>query len=355
MREIVITKTGPPSVLQVRNSSDPTPSENEVRIRVKASGINFADLMARKGIYPDAPPLPAVVGYEVSGIVDMVGPGVDQTLLGKKVIGITRFGGYSDIVIVPLGKCFEIPGNLSFELAASIPVNYITAWQLIYHMGGLRKGQTILIQNAGSGVGLAAIDITIHLGGISIGTSSPGKHKFLKERGLNHCIDYRNDNVFDRVMEITNNRGVDLIIDPIGDDSWRENYKMLRGGGRLGAYGASKLTFSMEKNLFGKYFDLISFFLRAPRWSPLDLMADNKSVFGVNVLYLFDDPLALEWFTVILNGIKEGWVRPFVDACFSFDDASQAHQYIENRQNIGKVILVPTQELVAEFNKNKGV
>jgi NADPH:quinone reductase-like Zn-dependent oxidoreductase len=167
--------------------------------------------------------------------------------------------------------------------AASIPVVYLTAWMLLYEAGGLRKGQTVLIQNAGGGVGLAAIDIAEHIGAISIGTASGHKHEFLKKRGLHHAIDYRNENIHDRVMQITGGVGVDLIIDPIGGDSWKKNYKLLRAGGRVGFFGASTVT-TFGSNIFSKICGLISFFFQIPKWSPLDLMSTNRGV----VLVFFD-------------------------------------------------------------------
>lgn len=222
-------------------------------------------------------------------------------------------------------------------------------------MGGLRKGQTILIQNAGGGVGLAALDIAIHLGATTIGTSSSGKHEFLKKRGIDYCIDYRNDNVHDKVMEFTKNLGVDLVIDPIGGKSWNENIKLLRPGGKLGIFGASSMVDAGAKNILSLALHiLVYFFFKIPKWSPLDLMNMNKGVFGVNLGDLIDDPLPQEWFKDILDGVEKGWVRPFVDSAFAFEDAGRSHEYIESRKNTGKVVLVPTQDLVKEFeSKNQ--
>src|SRR6185295_5836456 len=151
----------------------------ELLIRVQAAGINFADILARQGLYPDAPKLPAVVGYEVAGTVEAVGPQTDAAMVGKAVLALTRFGGYADVVTVPRGQVFEKPAALTFEQAAAIPVNYLTAYGLLVVMGGLRKGEAVLIQNAGGGVGLAALDIAKQIGAITYGTASPGKHEFL--------------------------------------------------------------------------------------------------------------------------------------------------------------------------------
>ena len=164
MKQVWITATGGPEALQLREAPDPQPQAGEVRIRVQASGLNFADILARKGLYPDAPKLPAVVGYEVAGTVDAVGPQADPAWIGRDAFALTRFGGYADTVVVPQGQVFGKPAGLSFEQAAAIPVNYLTAWQLLVVMGALKREETVLIHNAGSGVGLAAIDIARHVG-----------------------------------------------------------------------------------------------------------------------------------------------------------------------------------------------
>jgi synaptic vesicle membrane protein VAT-1 len=162
MKQMFIVGHGGPEKLQLRESPDPSPAGGEIRIRVKASGINFADILARQGLYPDSPKIPCVVGYEVSGTVDTVGPGVDQTWVGSDVFALTRFGGYSDVVVVPEKQVFAKPASLSHEQAAAIPVNYLTAWQLLVVMGSLKREETVLVHNAGGGVGLAAVDIARH-------------------------------------------------------------------------------------------------------------------------------------------------------------------------------------------------
>ena len=172
---------------------DLTPADDEILIQVKASGLNFADILARKGQYQDGPDKPCVMGYEVSGIVSDVGSSVDNEWIGKEVLAITRFKGQAEQVVVKENQAHEKPERLSFEEAATLPVNYMTAWALVVVMGGLRKNESFLIHNAGGGMGLAQLDIASHIGATTYGTSSPRKHDFLHERGLDHAIDYRNN------------------------------------------------------------------------------------------------------------------------------------------------------------------
>jgi NADPH:quinone reductase-like Zn-dependent oxidoreductase len=338
MKQIFITGHGGPEKLQLRESPDPTPAPQQLRIRVRASGINFADIMARKGLYPDAPKTPCVVGYEFSGTVDAVGAEVSKDWLGKEVFGLTRFGGYSDVVVVPEGQVFEKPGALSHEQAAAIPVNYLTAWQLLVVMGSLSADETLLIHNAGGGVGLAAIDIARHIGARIIGTASTGKHAFLKERGLHEAIDYRSKDWTVDLKQLTDGRGVELIIDPLGGNHWKKSYKALRHTGRLGMFGVSTAT---ESSLFGPL-GLVTAALGMPLFHPVEFMNNNRAAFGVNMGHLWHETDKIRlWMLALLKGVAEGWVRPHVDKVFGFDQVGEAQSYIEARRNIGKVILRP--------------
>ncbi|NIT56146.1 MAG: alcohol dehydrogenase catalytic domain-containing protein, partial [Aliifodinibius sp.] len=164
MRQIVNTSNGEYEVLEVQEVPDLEPESNEVIINVKASGLNFADILARKGQYPDGPDKPCVMGYEVSGVVSSVGSRVDDNWLGKEVIAFTRFKGQAEQVATRELQLFEKPERLSFEEAATLPVNYLTAHILIAVMGSLQSYESILIHNVGGGVGIAALDIAQHVG-----------------------------------------------------------------------------------------------------------------------------------------------------------------------------------------------
>jgi NADPH:quinone reductase-like Zn-dependent oxidoreductase len=337
MKQILIPKYGDTDVLKIQESKDPKPFAGEVLIEVKAVGVNFADILARKGLYPDAPKPPCVVGYEVSGIIETVGQGVDSSKVGQSVLALTRFNGYSDKVCVPENNVFCIPGSLDFERAAAIPVNYLTAYQLISVMGGLKKGESVLIHNAGGGVGLAALDIGLHLEATTYGTASAGKHAFLMERGLNHPIDYRNQDFLARILNLTDGKGVELVVDPIGGKNWKKSHRALRATGRLGMFGVSTVTDST----MGRIFQYIKLIAQMPWYNPLGLMNANKSVFGVNLGHMWHESSKISgWMQNILNGVEDGWVRPHVDRTFAFEQAGEAHAYLEARKNIGKIVLV---------------
>src|SRR5882762_4759143 len=181
MRQVVIVRHGAPEVLEPREAPDPVPAEGEVRIAVRAAGVNFADVLARIGLYPDAPKPPVVVGYEVSGVVDAIGPGVTTHREGDRVVALTRFGGYADRVVVPALFAFPIPDGLDYTTAAAIPVNYLTALIALYRMANVTAGETVLIHGAGGGVGIAATQLARLRGARIIGTASATKHDAIRE------------------------------------------------------------------------------------------------------------------------------------------------------------------------------
>jgi len=338
MRQVVTTRNGGVEVLEVQTAPDPKPGPGEVVINVRAAGLNFADILARQGLYPDGPKKPCVMGYEVAGVVGEVGEGVDRGLLGKPVVAMTRFRGQSEKVVVGANQVFERPEALSFEQAAAIPVNYLTAYALLVAMGGLRSSESVLIHNAGGGVGLAALDIAKKIGATTYGTASPGKHEFLRERGLDHPIDYRNQDWLPVLMQLTNGRGVELVIDPIGGDHWKKSYAALRTTGRLGMFGVSTAS---ANGLKGKL-KLVKAAVQMPRFHPLGLMNKNRGVFGLNLGHMWHEPEKVaQWVQAIMAGVSEGWIRPHVDKAFPFDQAGDAHSYMESRKNTGKVVLLP--------------
>jgi len=338
MRAIVTTANGDVRVMKVEERPDPRSAQGQVLVRVKAAGLNFADILARQGLYPDGPPKPCVMGYEVSGVVESVGEGVDPKLVGQPVMAMTRFKGQAELVTVPEMQVFEKPPNLSFEEAAAIPVNYLTAWALLVAMGGLQQDESVLIHNAGGGVGLAALDIAKHIGAQTFGTASPSKHAFLKERGLDHSIDYRNQDWLPVLMELTNGRGVELVIDPLGGKNWEKSYRALRATGRMGMFGMSVASAS---GIRGKLRALKAI-AQMPRFNPIKLINRNRGVFGLNLGHMWGEGEKVAgWTSEIMRGVEEGWIRPYVDRAFPFDQIADAHRYLEERKNTGKVVLVP--------------
>jgi NADPH:quinone reductase-like Zn-dependent oxidoreductase len=340
MRQIWIPRAGAPEVLEVREAADPLPKAGELRIRVTAAGVNFADIIARMGMYPGLPPMPVVVGYEAAGSVDAVGDGVEPDWIGREVLTLTRFGAYSDTVCVPEPQVFTRLPGMSAEEGAALPVNYLTAYQLLEVMGGLREGETLLVHSAGGGVGIAAIQLAQRIGARIIGTASAAKHEFLTSIGVDHCIDYRSEDFEKRVREITRGRGVELAIDAVGGSSFKKSYRALAPTGRLGMFGMSAVVTGTRRSVPG----LLKAVLTTPwlQFTPTALMRSNKGVFGVNLGELWEElDRVTAWMEQLLRYYQEGIIRPVVAASFPFERAAEAHQYIQERKNVGKVVLVP--------------
>jgi NADPH:quinone reductase-like Zn-dependent oxidoreductase len=340
MRQIWISKAGPPETLVLKEAPDPKARAGEARIRVEASGVNFADVMGRMGLYPDLPKIPVVPGYEVAGRVDSVGEGVDASWIGRNVFALTRFGGYADVVCAPTGRIFPRPEGMSAEEGAAIPVNYLTAWQLIVVMGALKAGETMLVHSAGGGVGVAATQIAKHLGAKVIGTASAAKHQELRALGVDHLIDYRTEDFEKRAREMTQGRGVELILDAVGGESLKKGYRLLAATGRLGIFGAS----SAARNKTGGMLGMVSMLAGTPwlQFNPLSLMNANKGVFGVNLGHMWDEGDRMAgWMDQLMRLWGEGAVKPRIARVFSFSEAAAAHHFIQDRSNIGKVLLTP--------------
>ena len=336
MRQVVIPRHGAPDVFETREGPDPIPAAGEVRIRVRAAGVNFADVLARLGLYPDAPKPPFVVGYEVAGHIDAVGEAVTGFHTGDRVVALTRFGGYADVVAVPAEQVFHFPDELSDSEAAAVPVNYLTAALALYRMAALAPGESVLIHNAGGGVGVAAIQLARLRRAVVLGTASTAKHAALRSFGVDHMIDYGSADMAGAVHEITEGRGVDVILDPIGGRSFVTSYRMLAPLGRLIIFGLSAAAPGERRSLFRA----LTAWLANPRFDPMSLINRNRGVFGLHVGHLWSERRQLApLMEMLMIELRAKRIRPVVARTFPLQDATAAHRFLQSRQNIGKVVL----------------
>ena len=337
MRALVIAKHGPPEVMVVQDRPDPTPGPGEVRIAVKAAGINFADLLARIGLYAEAPKPPCVVGYEVAGEVESLGAGVDGISVGDRVMAGVRFGGYAELAVAPVGGVLPLPDGWSFEEGASFPVVYATAYAALIRYGSLRAGERLLLQAAAGGVGIAATQIGKHVGAEIFGTASASKHDAIRGFGVDHAIDYRTQDFAKEVRRLTGDRHpLDLIVDGVGGRSFKQGYSLLRAGGRLVCIGASAVMEGETRNL-PKALRTVA---TMPRFNAIRMMSQSRGVIGLNMLKVWDTHGASPEDTAALGRlVASGVVRPVVAEAFPLERGGDAHRFVAERKNVGKVVL----------------
>jgi NADPH:quinone reductase-like Zn-dependent oxidoreductase len=337
MRALVTTEKGGPEVLRIEERSAPEPRRGQVRIAVRAAGVNFADILARVGLYPDAPKLPAVVGYEVAGELESVGEGVDSGLSpGDRVVAGTRFNGYAELAVADARAVVPLPEGWSFEEGAAMPVNYATAYGCLVRYGSLRQGERVLVQAAAGGVGIAATQIAKIVGAEVFGTASARKHDAVRQNGVDHPIDYRTEDFAKAVRRIAGSaHPLDLALDAIGGRSFKKGYDLLRAGGRLVVFGASAFLEGGKRNLPTAAKTLA----QTPIFHPLQLMPSSRAVIGFNLLRLMDEGRIDDLMAPVNEWARAGRLRPIVAESFPLERGGEAHRYLQEGSNIGKVVL----------------
>ena len=332
---VIIQKAGGVSAITTEPMQAPPPKEGEVRIKVAYAGINFADLLMRLGFYQPRPPFPFTPGYEVSGVVDALGKGVTGLEVGQKVVAAMRNGGQASFVLSPVDRVISLPDGISLQAAASTPVTYMTAHHMLHHLGHLRPEDKVLVHGGAGGVGTAALQLCKWAGVKQVwATSSKGKHHVIEHYGA-RPIDRHNEDFEAIIKEETGGTGVDHILDPIGGDHLRRSLSCLAEGGRLYTYGMSAAAPSGKRSLLKALFAL----RRMPKFDPLRLMTRNRAVFGVHMGTWSNEAVMHGQLARIVEGIQTGHLEPIVDSVFDATNVQEAHQYIHDAKNIGKVLL----------------
>lgn len=341
MRAMVVRRYGPPEVFESKQVPDPQPKAGEVLIRVKAVGVNFADLLQRMGIYPGTPKPPFVPGLELSGVVEKAADGGkagegEPLKPGDAVTALTEFNAYAEWASVPSRQVYRLPPGMPFDDAAAIPVNYLTAYHSMFAMGNLQPSDRILIHGAAGGVGIAAVQLARARGLVIFGTAGGAKQEYLRKIGVDHPIDYEK-NDFVKVIQKYAPDGIEMVMDPIGGKSFSRSAECLGATGRLVVYGLSAAAGSDGKR---SLFEGAKALAQTPRFHPLKLMKQNIAVIGVNLGRLQTRGALLRAeIGEIFRMYTEGKIKPLVGKTFTLADAAAAHRYIHDRKNIGKVIL----------------
>lgn len=339
MRAVWITKHGGPAALEVRETPTPEPQAGQVRVAVTLAGLNFAELSASQGLYPDAPKPPCIVGYEGSGTIDALGEGALGLSVGDRVMYMCRFGGHASHVVTTADQIVKIPEAMSFEHAAAMPVNYLTAHHMLFEIARIRAGAHVLVHMAAGGVGTAALQLCRTIPGVvTYGTASASKHDYVREHGCTHPIDYRTKDYAAEVMRLTDGRGVDVVLDALGGADWRKGYALLKPVGMLIAFGLANTNTGGKRSIV----NVVKQLARIPRYSPLKLMDDNRTVSGCNMGHLWGEKeLLRRQLDALVKFYEAGAIRPHVHAIHPFDKAREAFEELSLGKNTGKVLLRP--------------
>uniref|UniRef100_A0A1A8ELT3 Vesicle amine transport protein 1 homolog (T californica) n=1 Tax=Nothobranchius korthausae TaxID=1143690 RepID=A0A1A8ELT3_9TELE len=339
--------------LQVKKGK-PALKAGEVLLRVKACGLNFADLMARQGLYDRLPSPPVTPGMECAGVVEAVGEEVTDRKVGDKVMALSRFGMWQEVAVVPASHTFLIPEGMSFEEAAALPVNYITAYMMLFDFGNLRPNQSVLIHAAAGGVGIAATQLCKTVKDVTVfGTASASKHETISQGGVTHAIDYRTKDYVEEVRKISP-KGLDIILDPLGGSDTHKAYNLLKPMGKLITYGAANMLAGQRKNLIAV----------AKNWyhqfsiHTLSLIQGNKSVCGFHLGYLDGETeLIAQVMNTILELHQQGKIKPHIDSTWHLEQVGDAMRKMQERNNVGKVVLItepmPEEEKKEEAKKEE--
>jgi NADPH:quinone reductase-like Zn-dependent oxidoreductase len=340
MHAIVIPKNGPPSVFEEREMPDRRLAPKDLRVRIEAAGVNFADLMGRVGLYPDAPPVPYAPGYEIAGVVEEAGAKVEAALQpGTRVMATTRFWGYAHSARIAQHWAVPLPDGIDYVTAAAVPVNYLTAYLALIHCGSAKPGERVLVHGGAGGVGLAALDLARSLDVEFYATAgSDEKCRRLESLGVKRAFNYREVDYAEAARQELRGGGFQLILDPLGPASFQKGLDLLEPLGRIVCYGFSSLVTGPKRKLW----HAVTSVMKAHKVNPITLMNQNKGVFGLNLAQLFTQRdlhhTAMERMAEML---ADGRIRPTIDRTFplSARGAADAHTWLHERRNFGKVVL----------------
>ena len=334
MRAILLRGPGRPGSLRLGEHPEPVPAAGQLLVQVRAAGVNFADVLARQGLYPEAPPYPHIPGLETSGEVIALGAGVEGFRVGDRVVAYHLAGGYAERVTVPAAQAMRLPDSISFQSAAVLPVNYGTAWLALHRTGPVERGMRVFIHAAAGGVGLAAVDLARRAGlDVVAAASTHFKRERLMAEGVKHVVPSQRVRV-DRVgRQLYTSPGFDIVLDSVGGRTIRSGLRALRPGGRLVTLGVGSLS---RRGLLGA----LLFVLSGPRVSYLDLLQESRGLYGVNLRRLLGSASLMRGvLETLIDAAARGEITPEPGRVLPLEEAALAHQLLESRRNVGKIVL----------------
>lgn len=337
MKAYVLVKAGAADkAFELRDIPQTQPGDGQVGVEVEAFGLNYADIMARKGLYRDCPPLPTVIGYEVVGRVRSIGKGVSHVAPGDRVVAFTRFGGYSQWVVSVGDGVVKIPETMDVGTATALATQYSTAWFSAEYQTRLHPGEHVLVQAAAGGVGTALVQIAKMRGCVVYGTAgSDAKLQYLRDLGVDYPINYNTQDFVAEIQKIRGKAGLDVVFDSLGGKIFKQGYKLLGNGGRIVGFGAASRS-SGKGGIFGDIGLLFGFGF----YNPAFMLMQCKTIIGVNMLRIADErPAALGvCMAEVVKHLESGHLSPITGKVFPASELAAAHQYVESRQSVGKVV-----------------
>ncbi|MDO9375967.1 MAG: zinc-binding dehydrogenase [Ferruginibacter sp.] len=334
MKAVFLVKNGAATTaFEMRETPTPVPTSTQVLIKVTAFGLNFADVMARHGMYKEAPPKPCVLGYDVAGVVISVGASVQNVKPGDEVTAMTRFGGYAEFAVTESSAVAIIPPGINHATATTLTTQYCTAYYAAIMQVNLREGDKVLVHAGAGGVGMALVQLALHKKCIVFSTAgSEKKLDFLKNLGVQFPINYVTTDFSKKIKKVMGDTGVDVIFDAVGGASVRKGFNLLGPGGRLVCYGASQMT---GKNLPGKLAAAIGFGI----YHPVMFMMASKSIIGINMLHIADHKPGIiqECLQGVVDLTTKGILQPYPATEFPVTEIAAAHEALEKRKSMGKV------------------
>jgi len=315
-------------------------------VRIKAVGLNFAELMQRQGLYKPATKTPYTPGFEGSGIVEAIGNKVTDIKVNDRVLVYNASGIWKDVVCLPKENLIRIPEKMPFEDAAGLLVNYLTAYQMLFRLANIKEGESILIHMAAGGVGTAAVQLCKMIPNVTVfGTASASKHEFLKQNGVNYPIDYTTVDYVDEVKKICPT-GIDVVLDPLNGEHSIKGFALLKPMGRIVHFGCASMTTENRSlvNAFKAWWKCLTI-------TSIDIITENKSVSGyhlsVNLACPETRAICIQDMAKIIMFYEQGSIKIVRDSVFSFSKIGEAMKRMHGRKNIGKIILVPDCEIEA--------
>ncbi|MBI3950724.1 MAG: zinc-binding dehydrogenase [Acidobacteria bacterium] len=332
-KRVIITHCGGPEGLQLIEDEIPEPKAGEVRVKILTTGVAFADVLMREGLYPGTPSIPFSPGYDIVGVIDKLGPGAPTLALGQMVAALTVFGGYAQFICLPESELVPVPAGLDPVEAVSVVLNYVTAYQMLHRVALIKRGERALIHGAAGGVGTALLQLGKLVELQMYGTASRPKHELVSSLG-GIPIDYKNEDFVERIREATGD-GMDVVFDPIGGKNWWRSYRILRQEGRLIGYGfSSALTGDRNRKLTMALGWALLFLLK--------LLPDRRTVMLYSIASV--KQRHPEWFredlTLLFDLLANRRINPIIAERMPLSEAARAHELLDKAAVSGKIVLI---------------